>query len=539
MTDTARRQPLTVSSKSNRTRRNGRSNNILAHRTDPDSALEWEFAADTDQFGDSARAARDPAEVAHQTDADIVIDPRTPQYANGGAKSSELHSAPSLVAVFRGSKSTERVNALRQALDDALDSWWTFSELPGRGLLRDGLLALEAGHSLDEVHRSLLFRTALHYRKGMSTALRHQTDPDRTAFLLTEVLLDEQNPFPVNLLWQLRANDDESSEWVGLLADELMHTHSSVTGIKRQLAERALRQLDQDTPISEAAPLQPPIPPASSEYKPRNTTPIALRLRIPLRWTLGRVFLLLCCAAVITMLYIWQEQRTELVEMAAIPAAEYDLGNNYIGVSKRTITLPAFALDRTEVTIASYRLCAEQGSCPWPTAQEGVPFSSRILDAAYADHPVTFVDWAGAQSYCDWAGKRLPSADEWEVAAAVAPATQRYYLYPWGNSFAELLANNRSTGVNDTQAVGSYHPAGDSSFGLSDMAGNVAEWTATEAGYQDEALYIVKGGSYADLADALQAHDSQSLAASTSASWLGFRCAVSLSDASTALTVHD
>lgn len=48
------------------------------------------------------------------------------------------------------------------------------------GAARDSLLLLEAGHQLDEAQRSLLLRSTLAYRRGLLTALRYQTDPERT-----------------------------------------------------------------------------------------------------------------------------------------------------------------------------------------------------------------------------------------------------------------------------------------------------------------------------------------------------------------------
>ena len=56
---------------------------------------------------------------------------------------------------------SQRVEAVHRALDRALEQWWAESTLPASGLLRDGLLVLEAGHDLDESQRSLLLRTAL------------------------------------------------------------------------------------------------------------------------------------------------------------------------------------------------------------------------------------------------------------------------------------------------------------------------------------------------------------------------------------------
>ena len=100
---------------------------------------------------------------------------------------------------------------------------------------------------------------------------------------------------------------------------------------------------------------------------------------------------------------------------------------------------------------------------------------------------VIHLSWHEAQAWCRWAGRRLPSELEWEVAAAgeptadgtaLAPAKRRY---PWGDAPpAPERANldGRALGTIDVGAL----PAGDSAFGCRQMVGNVWEWTATTFG---------------------------------------------------------
>jgi iron(II)-dependent oxidoreductase len=99
------------------------------------------------------------------------------------------------------------------------------------------------------------------------------------------------------------------------------------------------------------------------------------------------------------------------------------------------------------------------------------------------DHPVVHVSWYEAEAYCQWAGRRLPTEAEWELAASAEPSadglgmTGRKRRYPWGDSppspeHANLDSN--LMGCMDVNAL----PAGDSAFGCRQMLGNVWEWTA-------------------------------------------------------------
>jgi iron(II)-dependent oxidoreductase len=99
--------------------------------------------------------------------------------------------------------------------------------------------------------------------------------------------------------------------------------------------------------------------------------------------------------------------------------------------------------------------------------------------------PVIHVNWYEASAYCRWAGRRLPTEAEWEIAASVEPTadgrglTTRKRRYPWGDDLPTPERANldwRALGCMPLDAL----PAGDSAFGCRQMIGNVWEWTASD-----------------------------------------------------------
>jgi formylglycine-generating enzyme required for sulfatase activity len=120
-----------------------------------------------------------------------------------------------------------------------------------------------------------------------------------------------------------------------------------------------------------------------------------------------------------------------------------------------------------------------------PGAQWRHPEGPGSGTAGRERHPVTQVAWADAAAYAAWAGKDLPTEAEWERAArgGLAGAT-----FSWGNEVrpdGRVMANTwhgrfpwenlKAPGDRGTTAAGQFPPNG---FGLSDMTGNVWEWTA-------------------------------------------------------------
>lgn len=161
--------------------------------------------------------------------------------------------------------------------------------------------------------------------------------------------------------------------------------------------------------------------------------------------------------------------------MVLIPAGSFLRGTNERLADEgpqHTVDLPAFWIDKFEVTNLQY---ARSLAANFRRPPEH--FDDRRVPVGKADHPVTFVSWFDAQAYCQWAGKRLPTDQEWEKAARGTDGRR----FPWGNEFELHAANTPARWQSlhqdgDTTPVGAF-PAGVSAYGVFDMSGNVWEWT--------------------------------------------------------------
>ncbi len=156
-----------------------------------------------------------------------------------------------------------------------------------------------------------------------------------------------------------------------------------------------------------------------------------------------------------------------------------------------------FCIDETEVTVAQYQECVEDEGCDPP--RDDLPGQCPEATPRPDNHPVGCVDYERAAQYCDWAGKRLPTEQEWEYAARGDEGRR----YPWGEQALDSTRLNWNGVVGATTAVKSY-PDGATPEGVYDMAGNVWEWTSSTwcSDYSMSPaeclpdVYVPRGGSY-------------------------------------------
>lgn len=248
-----------------------------------------------------------------------------------------------------------------------------------------------------------------------------------------------------------------------------------------------------------------------------------------------------------TVVYVisTQERATDGMVMVYVPEGEFTMGMNvtpdytHPEQPEHKVYLDAYWIDQTEVTNGMYALCAQAGECQQPENLGSQQRTSYYGNPQYADYPVVYITWNDAQTYCAWAGGRLPTEAEWEKAARGTDAR----VYPWG-SYDAYTAEDPGTSilnwlsfVGDTTPVGSY-PAGASPYGALDMAGNVDEYAAD---WYDENYYAVspysnpqgpasgeyhtvRGGNYHNSEGAV--HSASRNPAGTTYPSTGFRCIV-------------
>jgi formylglycine-generating enzyme required for sulfatase activity len=190
--------------------------------------------------------------------------------------------------------------------------------------------------------------------------------------------------------------------------------------------------------------------------------------------------------------------------MVRIPSTACWIGSEERADEKplRQVKLPPFLIDKYEVSNEDYYAFVTATSYAAPPVWGG-----RKPPKNRERHPVVFITWDDANAYAKWAGKRLPTAEEWEVAARGPDKRE----FPWGGAFQEkediFNANclehwqlHKSQAPGTTPVDFKDFDSGVSAFGVYGMSGNVWEWTSTSAPATGSApppeFRVLKGGSF-------------------------------------------
>ena len=232
-------------------------------------------------------------------------------------------------------------------------------------------------------------------------------------------------------------------------------------------------------------------------------------------------------------------------EMSVIRGGQFTRGSNGGNRDEmpcHKITLNSFALDIHPVTNEQFlRFLEFMGGEKDQNYNDLIRLKdSRLsrtagqlsIESGYTKHPVVGVTWYGAVAYAKWAGKRLPTEAEWEIAACGGMESR---IYPTGDQIEKSQANFFSS---DTTPVMSYMP---NAYGLYDMAGNVYEWCQDWYGYNyyETALQepnnpkgpmqgvyrVLRGGCWKSLHDDMRCSYRHRNNPGTVNSTYGFRCA--------------
>jgi len=183
-------------------------------------------------------------------------------------------------------------------------------------------------------------------------------------------------------------------------------------------------------------------------------------------------------------------------EVVLIPATSYIYrvshrtmeGDCQVDHGPRMVHLPSFRIGRYPVTNHLFqRFLSESGYCPKDEENFLKHWQNGIYPEEAAHHPVVWVSHADACAYAVWAGGRLPTDEEWQLAAGGMDK----HPWPWGSAYREELCNASG---NETTAVDAF-PGGASPFGCMDMCGNTWEWTREVVDDGHHLFTLLRGGS--------------------------------------------
>ena len=246
-------------------------------------------------------------------------------------------------------------------------------------------------------------------------------------------------------------------------------------------------------------------------------------------------------------------------EMVLIPDGVFTMGYNIDNKKEwgdtdeepvHKVFLKSYYIDRYEVSASQFSNFLNQHQKQSSLYfQPGLGVTIEKIDSQFrpraglGNYPVNRVSWFGADAYCRWVNKRLPTEAEWEKASRGTDSR----VFPWGDEFP---TNERVTfrrkfnllGFKALEKIDSM-PAGRSPYGIHHMAGNVWEWVNDWYGdiYYEDSPYanpkgpdsgtskVLRGGNWYYKAYYMRTTYRFNDKPDAFKNWLGFRCAKDLS----------
>lgn len=217
------------------------------------------------------------------------------------------------------------------------------------------------------------------------------------------------------------------------------------------------------------------------------------------------------------------ERSASTANMVHLAGGSFLMGNNDIReeAPEHEVKVAPFWMDQYPVTVAEFRKYLDATGATPPKQLRDPNFNGP-------NQPVVGVTWEQANAYAQWAGKQLPTEEQWEFAAR----GKENRRYPWGNLPPSSTLCNFNDHLGMTSMV-SMHEDGRTPDGIYDLAGNVFEWTADAfLPYSakkrdtppDEPRRAVRGGGFDSKASAMACTARRGLFPETQAPNLGFRC---------------
>jgi len=236
--------------------------------------------------------------------------------------------------------------------------------------------------------------------------------------------------------------------------------------------------------------------------------------------------------------------------MGSLPTDPYAQSNEQ---PQHTVYLDAYQISKYEITNAQYQAFMEAGgysnSAYWTADGWNWRTTNNITQPywwstgeynsgpSFPNHPVVGVSWYEAYAFCQWAGGHLPTEAQWEKAARGMDSSN---YWPWGSTWDASKCNSSENVSPDTFTCSSpvgYFSAGQSPYGVYDMAGNVLEWcndwydanyyanspSSNPAGPATGSSRVLRGGSWYNNGNHCRTAERNGCSPSFRSAGIGFR----------------